>query len=100
MKIENYRDRVLEENREIIDAILNNRKNNRPVYIMGLNCITDNILYFLRNKKVRIEGIIDDFSNLKSYQSIPVFPLKSLESNNCIIIISANIRPLTIKKYY
>lgn len=65
---------------------------------MGLNCITDNILYFLRNKKVRIEGIIDDFSNLKSYQSIPVFPLKSLESNNCIIIISANIRPLTIKK--
>lgn len=98
MRIENHRNLILEENREIIEEILNNHKYKRPIYVMGLNFTLDNIIYFLKNKGIQIDGIIDDFSNKEEYLNIPVFPLKSIKSRNCIIIISANVRPLTIKR--
>lgn len=67
-------------------------QSSRPKYIFGINVYTRSVL-----DHIKVDGIIDDFTNEIVFQGIPIVKSKDVEANS-LVLIAAGGRPLSAKK--
>ncbi|KAB3526636.1 FkbM family methyltransferase [Alkaliphilus serpentinus] len=84
LKIEDTRYKVLEKYNDVISMI----HNNYPVYLLGINEYTNNVLNYAKMKNIEIKGIIDDYTEKAHYKEFPIYKLfnNNIDKEESIII--------------
>lgn len=63
---------ILKQKEEIIDKLFD-KTDSDPKYILGINEYCDKLLNYFEKKKIKVTGIIDDYTAITVYKKIPVF---------------------------
>ncbi|ERI90849.1 methyltransferase, FkbM family [Clostridiales bacterium oral taxon 876 str. F0540] len=55
-------------------------------YILGINEWADELIDYLKENKLSIEGIIDDYSDREFYKGLPVVKINDITNKNVVVI--------------
>ncbi len=76
---------ILRTKKEIIEKLFD-KKNSSPKYILGINTYCDTLLLYFSENQIEFSGIIDDYTAITVYKSIPVFKMREIMNKNSIIV--------------
>ena len=68
-------------------------KGNRPRFIFGRNEFAESII-----KEIKIEGVIDDFTQEKEYLGVPIIPINQVPDNALVVVVVVIGKPLVAEK--
>ena len=67
-------------------------KGNRPRFIFGRNEFAESLI-----KEIKIEGVIDDFTQEKEYLGVPIIPINQVPDNALVVVVVIG-KPLIAEK--
>ncbi len=74
---------IIEKNRHLFEQLLDN---STPKFILGINEFADNVILFFKGKEIRLDGIIEDFTQETHYRNYPIKKMRDVDEKNCLII--------------
>jgi len=94
LEVNDIREKTLKSKKKEIDRLLSRKY---PVFLMGINETTDQVIALLNKYEITIEGILDDFSKEKKYKGIEIFSSDEImmQKTTAIILLAVNVRPKT-----
>ncbi|CAM4368051.1 hypothetical protein BAMA_14660 [Bacillus manliponensis] len=57
-----------------------------PIYIMGKNHYTDQLLHSFSIEGITVNGIIDDYTSKKNHKNIPIYKLSEINPTSLIVV--------------
>jgi FkbM family methyltransferase len=85
MNITERKESIINNNSYLLEQL---QSSSTPKIILGINEFTDKLIILFKSKRIRLDGIIDDFTQEKNYQGYPIKKMGDVVQKNSVIISS------------